>query len=91
MNRKVKQFADMSMGKINSLEKRLSGVLKPVKPRKEFVHGVAQRIQTGSHTTFFVDRIANIHVIALLIAGLISMGVFLAVVVRALATLKRTA
>ena len=94
MSGKVKQFADASKGKISSLEKRLSGAFKPVKPRKEFVHGVARHIQTGPRTNFFVDRIANWHVIAMLIAGLISMAVFLAVVGRALASLlrkKRTA
>ena len=94
MNGKVKQFADASMGKITSLEKRLSGVLRPIKPRKEFVHGVASRIQTGTQATFLMDRIANWHIIALLIAGCVSLAVFLAIVGRALVSLlgkKRTA
>ncbi len=94
MNTRMKQFADASMGKIASLESRLSGVLKPIKPRKEFVHDVAHRIQAGTQTAF-VDRIANWHLIAMLIAGLISLAVFLAVVGRALLSLlgkkKRTA
>ena len=34
MNKKMKQFADESMGKISFLENRLTGVLKPIKPRK---------------------------------------------------------
>jgi len=94
MNKKMKQFADESMGKISFLENRLTGVLKPIKPRKEFVYGVAHRIQTGTHATFFVDRIANWHLFAMLIAGLISLAVFLAVVGRVLLSLlenKRTA
>ncbi len=95
MNTKIKQFADASMGKIASLENRLSGVLRPIKPRKEFVHGVAHRIQAGTQAAF-ADRIANWHLIAVLIAGLISLAVFLAVVGRALLSLlgkkrKRTA
>jgi hypothetical protein len=93
MNKKMRQFADASMGKITSLENRLSGVLRPIKPRKEFVHGVAHRIQTGTQAAF-VDRIANWHLIAMLIAGLISLAVFLAVVGRVLLSLlgkKRTA
>jgi len=93
MNTKMKQFADASMEKINSLENRLSGVLRPIKPRKEFVHGVAHRIQTGTQASF-VDRIVNWHLIAMLIAGLISLAVFLAVVGRVLLSLlgkKRTA
>jgi hypothetical protein len=91
--KKMKQFANASMEKITSLENRLSGVLKPIKPRKEFVHGVAQRIKTGTQATF-VERIANWHVIAMLIAGVISMAVFLAVLGRVLLSLlgkKRTA
>ena len=79
MNEKMKRYADASMGRISSLENRLSGVLRPIKPRKEFVHGVAHRIQTGTQATFLVDRIANWHLIAMLIAGLVSLAVFLAV------------
>ncbi|MDP2994315.1 MAG: hypothetical protein WC901_08440 [Candidatus Margulisiibacteriota bacterium] len=93
MNTKMKQFADASMGKITSLENRLSGVLRPIRPSKEFVHGVAHRIQTGTQAAF-VDRLANWHLIAMLIAGLISLAVFLAVVGRVLLSLlgkKRTA
>jgi hypothetical protein len=87
MNTKLKQFTDASKGKITSLENRLSAVLRPIKPRKEFVHGIAHRIQTGTRATLFVDRIANWHLIAMLIAGLISLAVFLAVVGRALLSL----
>lgn len=93
MNMKMKQLADASMERIVSLEKRLSGVLKPINPRKEFVHGVAHNLQTGTHAAF-VDRIANWHLIAMLIAGLISMIVFLAVIWRVLLSLlgkRRTA
>jgi len=94
MNNKMKQFADASKGKITSMENRLSGVLRPIKPRKEFVHGIAHRIQAGTHATFFVERIANWHLVAMLIASLISLTVFLAIVGRALLLLlgkKRTA
>lgn len=93
MNTKMKQFADASMEKITSLENRLSGVLRPIKPRKEFVHDVAHRIQTGTQAAF-VERIANWHIFAMLIAGLISLAVFLAVVGGVLLSLlgkKRTA
>jgi len=90
----IKQLADASMGKLTSLEKQLSGVLRPIEPRKEFVRGVAHRIRTGSQVDLLVDRIANWHLIALLMAGLITLAVFLAVVGRTLLSLlekKRTA
>lgn len=86
MSSRMKQFADASMGKIASLENRLSGVLKPIKPRKEFVHGVAHRIQAGTQATI-VDRLADLHFIAILVAGLLSLAVFLAVLGRVLLSL----
>ncbi len=88
MNTKMRKFADASMEKISSMENRLSGVLKPIKPSKEFVNEVAQRIQTNSTTTF-VDRVAEWRLIAMLIAGFLSMAVFLAVLGRVLSTLLR--
>jgi hypothetical protein len=94
MNENMKHIATASMEKLTSLENRLSGVLKPIKPRKEFVHGVAHRIQAGTQATFLADRIANWHVIAIFMAGLVSLAVFLAVAGRALISLmgkKRTA
>jgi hypothetical protein len=93
MGSKMKQFADASRGRILSMEHRLSGVLKPIKPRKEFVHGVAQHIRTTPQVAF-VDRISNWHLTAMLIAGLVSLAVFLALLGRALLLLldkKRTA
>jgi hypothetical protein len=94
MSGKVKQFADASMEKIASMEKRLSGVLRPVKPRKEFVHGVARRIKTKPNEAFFAQRFTQWHIVAVIIAGMISLAVFLAVTAKALTSLwgkKRTA
>ena len=87
MNKKVKSIAEATKGKISSIEERLSGVLRPVKPRKEFVHGVAQHIQTGNRMTFLVDRLQKVHIIAILIAGVVSVAVFVAIVWRALGSL----
>jgi hypothetical protein len=86
MNKRMKQLADASVGRISSLENQLSGVLKPIKPRREFVHGVAHRIQTGTQLAF-VDRIADWHLIAVMIAGLISLTVVLTIVGRVLLSL----
>jgi hypothetical protein len=68
-------------GKLN-LESRLSGALKPVAPRREFVHGLGHRIQSGSRAAF-VNHVPNWHILAALIAGLVSLAVFLAMLVRA--------
>ncbi len=78
-----KRFSEASMDKIASLENRLSGALKPVAPRKEFVHGLGRQIQSGYRPTF-VDKMANWHLYALLAAAVVSVAVFLGFIVRAL-------
>jgi hypothetical protein len=70
----------------NSLESRLSGALKPIAPRKEFIHGLGNRIQSGTRATF-VNHVANWHILAMMVAGLVSLAVFLAMVARALVSL----
>jgi hypothetical protein len=70
----------------NSLENRLSGALKPIAPRKEFIHGLGNRIQSGTRATF-VNHVANWHILAMMVAGLVSLAVFLAMVARALVSL----
>jgi hypothetical protein len=87
------KLADASRAKISLLENQLSGTLKAVAPRREFVHGLGQRILAGNQGTF-VDQVVNWHILAALIAGLISLAVMLAMVARALLMLsgkKRTA
>ena len=86
------QIKDAAKAKVLSLEKRLSGIFKPITPRKEFVHRLGSRFQANNRAVI-VDRVANIHLLAVLAAGLISLAVFLAVVARALVSLaakKRT-
>jgi len=87
-----KKLADFSLEKIASLENRLSGTLKPVVAREEFVHGLGHRFQTKNRTTV-TSQFFNWPTLAMLIAGLVSLAVFLAMVVRALLMLtkKRTA
>jgi len=82
-----KNLADASMAKISSMEHRLSGALKPVAPRQEFVHGLGERIQAGNRLDF-VYTVANWHVLAMLIAGFVSLAVLLAMVARALLALS---
>ncbi len=77
---------DASMAKISSMENRLSGTLKPVKPRREFVHGLGNRILANNRAAL-VNHVANWHILAMLIAGLVSLAVLLAMVVRALLAL----
>jgi hypothetical protein len=78
-----KRFADVSMSKIYLLENRLSGALKPVTPRREFVNRLGQRIHAGDRPTF-VTNVTNWSVVALWVAGMASVAVILAVVGRLL-------
>jgi hypothetical protein len=78
-----KKLADASMAKIAILEGRLSGALKPVAARREFVHGLGERIQTGQRATL-ANHVSNWHILAALIAGFVSLSVLLAMVARAL-------
>jgi hypothetical protein len=83
-----KKLADFSMAKIATLESHLSGALKPVAPRQEFVHGLGHRIQAGNRTTV-TGQFFNWPTLAMLIAGLVSLAVFLAMVARALLALMK--
>jgi hypothetical protein len=78
-----KNLAEATMSKISLMENRLSGTLKPVAPRQEFVHGLGERIQTGSRSAF-VNPAANWHLMAILLAGLVSLAMVLAMLARAL-------
>jgi hypothetical protein len=74
------------MTKLRSLENRLSGILKPVPPRKEFVRHLSHRIQEPGQANL-VNHLANWHFIAMLAAGFLSAVVLLVVGIRALVTL----
>jgi hypothetical protein len=84
---KGKDLADTSMAKISAIENRLSGALTPVAPRREFVNGLGQRIQSGNRSGL-VYTVANWHILAMLIAGFVSLAVVLAMVMRALVTIS---
>ena len=74
--------------KIASLENRLSGVLRPVAPRKEFVRELSHHFQAGNQTAL-VDRRRDWHLYALLLTGLVSFALLLAVSLRALFLFRR--
>jgi hypothetical protein len=81
-----KQIADATKAKVSSMENRLSGVLKPIAPRTEFINGLGHRIQTDNRATF-MKRITNWHFFAILAASLVSIAVLIAVTVRAVLAL----
>jgi predicted membrane protein len=87
-----KKLADASLAKISSLENQLSGVLMPVTPRSEFVHGLGYRIQARNQPSL-VKPIVAWPILAAIIAGFVSLAVLVAMVMRALLSIsarKRT-
>jgi hypothetical protein len=86
MGSKLNKLSDELGGRISSMENRLSGTFKPIKPRREFVSGIARRIQTIPRVAY-VNGIENWHLIALLVAGLLSVTIFLTFLGRALLSL----
>jgi hypothetical protein len=86
MGSKLNQLPDEAGRRISSMENRLSGTFKPIQPRREFVSGIARRIQAIPRVAY-ANRIADWHLIALLIAGLLSITVFLTFLGRALLSL----
>jgi hypothetical protein len=77
------RYVKLSLAKIEALENRLSGTLKPVTPRKEFINRLGQNMNTRYRPTF-VNYAANWHIYAMITAALVSMAVVLAVIVRVL-------
>jgi hypothetical protein len=67
----------------NHLENRLSQLLKPVSPRREFVQGLGNHIHSLRATVSQV-RMNTWQMILLMLAGLLSLGVLLAFAGRGL-------
>lgn len=82
----ARQIVEASKAKFNILESKLAGTLKPVTPRREFVRGLESHIRTNQPPAM-VSRLAGVHSALLLIAGLLSVGVLVALGMRALFSL----
>lgn len=78
----------MQTGMMDGLEDRLAGMLRPVAPRKEFVHGLGNRINSFRNT-LTKARSDSWQLIVFMLAGLLSMGLLLALTRTALYRLLR--
>jgi hypothetical protein len=68
----------METGMLDGIEDRLAGMLRPVAPSKEFVHGLGNRIDS-LRNTLTKARSDSWQWIVLMLAGLLSMGLLLAI------------
>lgn len=78
----TRRLVEASKDKAALIEKRLAGILKPVLPRQEFVRNLRQRIQVTNQPAI-VRRFTQRQFIFLLIAGIVSSAILLAMGVRA--------
>ena len=78
----------MQTGMLDGIEDRLAGMLRPVAPRKEFVHGLGNRINS-LRNTLTKARSDSWQWIVLMLAGLLSMGLLLALTRTALYNLLK--
>lgn len=69
--------------KVDYLEDKLAGMLRPVSPRKEFVRGLGSRIQSLRRTVARA-RADTWQFVLLVLAGILSLGVLLAMLGRVL-------
>jgi hypothetical protein len=83
-----RRFVEASKSQINPLENRLAGILKPVAPRREFVKTLNRRIQTLRPPNL-VDRVANLKMVLLVVAGIVSFGLVVLVGIRAFLNLLK--
>jgi len=79
----TQKLVEASKNKAASLEKRLAGILKPIRPRQEFVRGLRQRIRV-SDQPIIVHKFTRGEFIFLFVSGLVSVAVLLVLGVRAL-------
>ena len=83
-----RRFAETPKPKVNPLERQLARLLKPVTPRREFVNSLSHRIQT-IHPPDVVDRVANLKMVLLVVAGIASFGLVVLVGIRAFLNLLK--
>jgi hypothetical protein len=96
MNGSIQETAKNTL---SAIESKLSGLLKPITPSKEFVSKLGSRMHASPRPVVvdriagsqsgMLDRIASLHILAVVAAGILSFFIFLAVVIRALSPRKR--
>jgi hypothetical protein len=75
------QFTNTSNDLMGSIESRLSGILKPVKPNPVFVNNLRDRFQVVSHPAM-IKRFNNLQFITILVAGILSVVVLITMGIR---------
>jgi hypothetical protein len=80
------EFLKASKDRIVELEHRLSGALQPIKPRREFVKGLRQRIDV-LHKPSVVGHLSFSQFLLVVLAGVFSAAILMVMGTRALLSL----
>ena len=80
------EFVKASKDHIAVLEEQLSGILKPIKPRQEFVKGLRQRIDV-IHRPSLVGKLTFFQFLLVVLAGVFSAVILVVMGTRALLSL----
>ena len=80
------QFTNSSSNAVGSIESRLTGLLKPVKPNPAFVDNLRDRFQVVSHPAM-IHRFSNLKFITMVVAGILSIVVLVTMGTRVLINL----
>jgi hypothetical protein len=81
-----RKLVEVSKDKVASLENLLESILKPIRPRQEFVHGLRQTIRV-SDQPLIVHKFTRREFILLLVSGLVSIAVLMVLGARVLFSL----
>ena len=68
------QIANVSNDLVGSIESRLSGIMKPVKPNPVFINNLRDRFHAVQHPAI-IQRFSNLQFITILVAGILSVVV----------------
>ena len=80
------QITNGSSDLIGSIESRLSGMMKPVKPNPAFVNNLRDRFHTVQRPAI-IQRFNNLQFITILVAGILSVVVLVTMVAKFLVNL----
>lgn len=80
------EFLKASKDRLVELEQHLSGVLRPIKPRQEFVKGLRQRIDV-LHKPSVVGNLSFFQFLLVVLAGVFSAAILMVMGTRALLSL----
>ncbi|MFC2028445.1 hypothetical protein ACFLTX_00795 [Chloroflexota bacterium] len=76
-----KKITNKTTDLFDSIESRLSGILKPVEPNPDFVNTLRDRVRSVQHPSI-IKKFNNLQFITIVIAGVLSLVVLVTMIAR---------